>query len=94
VKKSSLSSYNSFNEDNSYLYASRNDSRPFNNLIPFGVMEYRLFLIGFIFPLFAGISILSTYPARFSLVFEIVSSCAIALRLGVRHFQFYSVAPN
>ena len=52
--------YNSFYEDNSYLYASRNDIHPFNNFIPFGVMEYRLFLIGFNFPFFVGMSILAT----------------------------------
>ena len=44
-----------------------NDIHPFSNLLPLGVIEYRLFLIGLIFPFFAGISILSTYPARLSL---------------------------
>jgi hypothetical protein len=49
------------------LYADRNDIHPFSNFLPLGVREYKLFLIGFNFPFFAGISILSTYPARLSL---------------------------
>ena len=42
-------------------------SPPFNKSLAFGVIEYKLFLIGFIVPFFAGISMLSTYPERFSL---------------------------
>jgi len=48
-----------------HVYADRNDIQPFNKSLPFGVIEYRLFLIGFIVPFFAGMSILSTYPSLF-----------------------------
>ncbi len=49
-----------------YLYADRNDIHPFNNSWPFGVMEYKDFLIGFLFPS-CGISTPATNPARLNL---------------------------
>jgi hypothetical protein len=52
---------------NAHPYAFRNEIHPSSNLLPLGVMKYRLFLIGLSFPFFAGMSVLLTYPARFSL---------------------------
>ena len=56
--------------ENYYVNVERKANHPFNSFIPFGVIEYRVILMGFLSVLSFGISIPLIYPAFRNLFFN------------------------